>query len=165
MVVETLSAYLDEFHPCFVVLREDDLDLSALIANAFRDRVTVLRSDTSHLGMGASLAEGVRQILRGHELSALFVALADMPCVAHETLATLHRTMQQNPQCLLRPTFDGRPGHPVGFSQDYFPEMMQLVGDAGARNLLKRNAHNLTLLPVTDPGVCLDFDLQKGHTL
>ena len=159
MVIETLTSYAGEFDPCFVVVRSEDDELIQLVREEFKRKVEILRSDKSHLGMGASLAEGVRQVLKGHELNALFVGLGDMPCVAPETLTTLRWAMEQNPSALLRPEFEGTPGHPVGFGEKYFDELAQLFGDRGAVSLLQRHARDVTPVPVQDPGVCLDFDL------
>ena len=161
MVIETLASYAREFDPCFVVVRTDDDELIQLIQGEFKRKVEILRSDKSLLGMGASLAEGVRQILKGHKLNALFVGLGDMPCVSPETLTTLRWAMEQNPSALLRPEFQGTPGHPVGFSEKYFDELAQLIGDRGAVSLLQRHARDVTSVPVQDPGVCLDFDLNS----
>ena len=159
MVIETLSSYVGEFDPCFVVVRTEDDTLMELVNQEFSSRVGVLRSDKSHLGMGASLAEGVRQIVEGRDLRALFVGLGDMPCVSRETLTTLHWAMEENRDSLIRPEFEGTPGHPVGFGSRYFRELGELFGDRGAVSLLQRHAREVSLVPVQDPGVCLDFDL------
>lgn len=158
MLIETLAAYSDQFNPCFVLLRTEDDKLSNLVSAEFKGRVTVLGSEKSHLGMGASLAEGVRQIRESHKLTGLFVGLADMPCIARETLATLHRAMEQGSTGLLRPEFEGKPGHPVAFSEEYFLELTQLSGDSGAISLLQRHSQDIKHVPINDPGVHQDFD-------
>jgi molybdenum cofactor cytidylyltransferase len=54
--------------------------------------------------------------------------------------------------------YEGRRGHPVGFAQAYFPELIALSGDQGARRLLVTHAARIKCLALGDPGICRDID-------
>jgi molybdenum cofactor cytidylyltransferase len=56
------------------------------------------------------------------------------------------------------PYFRGRRGHPVGLAGSFFDELIELGGDQGARELLKRNERKLVKIPLGDPGVIRDID-------
>ena len=51
-----------------------------------------------------------------------------------------------------------RASHPVLFGSAWLPELRALTGDRGARDLLDREAANLTLVACEDPGVHRDID-------
>ena len=118
--------------------------------------VTVVEAKDAHLGMGHSLASGVRQLT--DSTTWLFVALADMPWLKTETLELLVSKMSSLNQGVLRPSFNGKAGHPVGFTHHYIKSLSQLKGDEGARNLIESEKANLNLIEVCDAGVLQDVD-------
>jgi molybdenum cofactor cytidylyltransferase len=105
-------------------------------------------------GMGASLACAVRAEA---DADGWVVALADMPFVRPATIAAVVARLRAG-AALCAPTWDGARGHPVGIAARYAPELAALRGDAGARDLLRREADRLDLLPTDDPGVLQDVD-------
>ncbi|MCL4799694.1 MAG: nucleotidyltransferase family protein, partial [Burkholderiales bacterium] len=52
----------------------------------------------------------------------------------------------------------GERGHPVGFAARYGAELAALAGDAGAREILRRDRGLVELIEVDDPGVLRDVD-------
>jgi molybdenum cofactor cytidylyltransferase len=102
-------------------------------------------------GMAASLVHGVRHA----PAQAWIIALADMPYVAHATIAAL-RDALQNGAGIAAPVMDGRRGNPVAFGARHLAELLALEGDQGARALLK--AHAVTEVAVNDPGIFRDID-------
>ncbi|MGH6623109.1 MAG: nucleotidyltransferase family protein [Burkholderiaceae bacterium] len=107
-------------------------------------------------GMGASIACGVNASANA---SAWVIALADMPDVAFSTVAAVIAALSEH-ECAV-PTFDGRRGHPVGFSAACRSELLALTGDSGARSILER--HTTHRVEVDDPGVLFDIDLPDGR--
>ena len=59
---------------------------------------------------------------------------------------------------IVRPRCDSRAGHPVGFSCEYFSELMSLRGDDGARPVVEAHAAELEHLDTSDRGVLTDID-------
>lgn len=114
---------------------------------------TVVCPDAA-LGMGHSLAYAVRQ---HRDADGWLVALADMPLIGSETIATVLEALQQGAP-LVAPSYAGQRGHPVGFSARYLDALLALNDDRGARALLERDADRLLLIPVQDPGVLMDID-------
>ncbi len=70
----------------------------------------------------------------------LFLGLGDMPYIRRETLATAesaHGRRARRPRaCIVVPMFRGSAGHPVGFSREFFAELIALTGDRGARSVI-----------------------------
>ena len=54
--------------------------------------------------------------------------------------------------------FDGKRGHPVGFSRKYGALLAALGGDEGARSIVAARPSALRLVDVDDPGVLRDVD-------
>lgn len=105
-------------------------------------------------GMGATLAEGVSQL--PGDWDGVLVALADMPWIQSQSFRAVARQLQAH--ALVIPCYQGRRGHPVGFSRRFFNELLRLDGDEGARSLVQAYESELCELELGDPGVCRDVD-------
>lgn len=103
-------------------------------------------------GMGASLACGVAA---RPQAAGWIVALADMPAIAPATIVAVRNAIEQGASCAA-PYFNGRRGHPVGFSAACGPDLAALRGDAGGRSVLQR--YPPVHVEVDDPGILLDVD-------
>lgn len=108
----------------------------------------------AHAGMGRSLAHGVAASV---DATGWLIALADMPWIHPNTVTAVADALKAGAP-LAAPTFDGHRGHPVGIAGEYRAELEGLSGDAGARHLLRRDAHRLIEIPCADPGILRDID-------
>jgi molybdenum cofactor cytidylyltransferase len=153
----TVAKYVDQFPELVVVLRPEDHALADRLMRRFDpDTVTIVFAQDARLGMGHSLAAGIRA---AKEWDFAFVALGDMPFVKPQTLAALGRAMADAGQlAIMQPVHAGQPGHPVGFGRRHFPALRKLTGDEGARQLVKAAAGHLVRVEVDDPGVLQDVD-------
>jgi molybdenum cofactor cytidylyltransferase len=113
----------------------------------------VIECNDAALGMGATLAQGVAAC---EDWQQLLVVLADMAWVQADTYRALFAALKESP--IVRPSYQGSPGQPVGFSSRFFPELATLQGDVGGRQLLTQYAQLVHTLPVPDPGVLRDLD-------
>jgi len=108
----------------------------------------------AHLGMGLSLAWGVR-VTRSAD--GWLVALGDMPGVTPGTIRTLAQELDSGAS-IVAPQYRGRRGHPVGFSRGWLPELLTLAGDRGGRDLIHAHHDRLRLIATDDAGILLDVD-------
>lgn len=109
---------------------------------------------SGHAGLGDNLAAAVRATA---DAGGWLVALGDMPIIKPDTIGALVRALQGG-HALVAPVHKGRRGHPVGFSARFQADLVSLKGDTGAREVLRRHAHQLVHIEVDDPGVLLDVD-------
>ena len=142
---------LGAFGQLTLVLREGD-DPAAL---GVPDGVDVLFNPHSVQGMASSLVKGVQHVQQGGS-EVLAVLLADMPCVQCSTLQAL--IAASGPDLIVQPHWQGQAGHPVLFGQRFWPQLLALEGDVGARAVVRANAECVKVLAVADAGVCLDVD-------
>lgn len=114
----------------------------------------ILRCVDADKGMGHSLALGVRAT---PDAAGWVLALGDMPFIAtssHHAVALRLKTGAS----LVATQYRERRGHPVGFSNRWFPKLSALTGDKGARTILATHSSELILCAVEDPGVLRDID-------
>jgi len=161
MLCVTVQRYLEVFSDTRVVIRPDDDIVAAALAKRLPEVKTITAAD-AHLGMGHSLAAGVKAV---GDWSFMFVGLADMPFVKTSTLASLKLRMQEalnqttDRALIVQPSYQGKRGHPVGFSQFFFAELRKLSGDQGARDVIgNATKDQVVKLEIADPGILKDLD-------
>lgn len=136
------------------VVRPNHWELAFLLAAAGCEITPCYEAEG---GMGHSLATGV-QATSG--ASGWIVALADMPFItsaSHQAVASQLR----DGASLVATQYQDRRGHPVGFSREWYLQLLAMHGDEGGRAILEKHREKLILCPVNDPGVVLDIDCRE----
>jgi molybdenum cofactor cytidylyltransferase len=134
------------------VLRPAQMELAQRLQ---AEGVNPVFAPQAEAGMGHSLAAG---IAASRDADGWVVALADMPAIQTGTIAAIATALRQGLP-LVAPVWQGRRGHPVGFSAIFRDELLQLSGDQGARELLRHHAPKL--LDSNDPGILFDLDMPE----
>jgi molybdenum cofactor cytidylyltransferase len=62
------------------------------------------------------------------------------------------------------PTFEGKRGNPVLWSRRFFPDLMAIEGDVGARHLIGRYPEAVVEVAVDDRGAFVDIDTPEALT-
>src|SRR5690606_13731312 len=107
-------------------------------ALGLEDERMVIRSEQAELGMGHSLAAGVRALLASSSAEAVAILLGDMPWIAPASLAQL--AAAAGPAHIVLPWHAGLRGQPVLFGRAFWAELSTCSGDSGAKALLQRHA-------------------------
>ncbi len=160
LLVATLRPYRAAFTNVAVVVRSSDSELSRQIVHQFgRDVPIIIPTEIAHQGMSASISDGVRALW---SWDYLFLGLGDMPYVRSTTLQTLRLSMEaarkRSEPRIVVPVCSTAPGHPVGFSREFFAELIALHGDQGARAIVTGHPKSVTRIEVEDDGVVRDID-------
>jgi molybdenum cofactor cytidylyltransferase len=61
------------------------------------------------------------------------------------------------------PTVNGKRGNPVLFDRKFFPEMLELAGDVGARHLIGQHDEEVAEVPVEDAAIFADVDTPEAY--
>lgn len=85
------------------------------------------------------------------------IALADMPYIDSKTTAAIASKLSEGASIVV-PTYQGKRGHPVGFSAKFRAELESLHGDEGARSILKNHPEEIIFLECDDSGILADID-------
>ncbi|MGE0623314.1 MAG: NTP transferase domain-containing protein [Pseudomonadales bacterium] len=156
LLTATVRRYAQVFDRIAVVIREGEDELAAELG-AIHPGVRIVTAADAALGMGHSLAAGVRAV--AGDWSWVAVALGDMPWIRAATLTSLaHVFTASGSTGILQPRSGNRSGHPVLFGADCFDELLRLTGDTGARAVLERHRDSVRHLDVDDPGIFADMD-------
>ena len=131
--------------PVAVVLRPQPQALQRCVADA---QQIILPS----AGIASSIAAGVAATARWH---GWVIMLADMPWLRPATLRMVAQALSRHAR--VRASWQGEPGHPVGFSRACYAELIALRGETAARALLARRG--VQLLATDDIGAVRDVDL------
>lgn len=130
-----------------VVTRPENSEVQALCRT---QQVPVTLIDSR--GLGESIAAGVCATA---QWDGWLIQLADMPFVPANVFLDVASALQNHP--LVRPKVGQQPGHPVGFSRSWFGKLSQLVGDNGARDLLR--GESVYFIQLDDADSQRDIDL------
>ena len=108
--------------------------------------------------MADSLSAAIKFSAAFRESSDGFlIALADMPYIDSKTTAAIASKLSEGASIVV-PTYQGKRGHPVGFSAKFRAELESLHGDEGARSILKRYPQEIIFLECDDSGILADID-------
>lgn len=152
LVVATASALIAADCRILAVLHPEAREVASLLSRL--PQVAVTSCPRAYLGMGHSLAWGVS---RSAEASGWLIALGDMPFIQPGSIRAVAERLEQGAS-IIAPIFRGRRGHPVGFSNRWRRDLLELKGEAGGAPIIRRNASSLELVPCSDPGVLRDVD-------
>lgn len=108
-------------------------------------------------GLAESLKRGISVI--PEVADAALIALADMPRLKSGTIGKLIAAFDPiEGRAICVPVHGGKRGNPVLFARRFFPEMLELSGDSGAKSLIGAYEEQVVEVVVDDPGVLLDLD-------
>lgn len=112
-------------------------------------------------GMSTSIRRGLQMI---HPYSqGVLIALGDQPYLKTRTINALIRVFSQRKKGIILPSFRGKIGHPVIFSQKYKKELLGLKGDVGGRFIIERHSEDVRKVPIKSVGVVKDIDTWQDY--
>jgi len=108
-------------------------------------------------GLSTSVKAGLAAL--PPESEAAIVCLGDMPQVTSALIDRLIAAFDPERNALVvLPTFSGKRGNPVLWSRRFFPELIALEGDVGARHLIGAYPEVVTEVPVENAAAMVDID-------
>jgi len=143
-----LSSRLDKV---IAVVRPEDKELASLLQ---QEGLDICFSPESNNGIGASISNGVKNSM--HADGWVF-ALADMPYINHDVISLIIDNII-NSKSIVRPYYQNKPGHPVGFSQIYRNELLNLNHKEGAISIINKAPTQLQKIYLDSPSIIKDFD-------
>jgi molybdenum cofactor cytidylyltransferase len=112
-------------------------------------------------GLGTSLKAGIAALPA--EADGAIVCLGDMPQVDASLIDRLIGAFDPDHGALVvLPTIDGKRGNPVVWSRRFFPDLMAVEGDVGARYLIGRYTEAVAEVPLTGTAALTDVDTPEA---
>jgi molybdenum cofactor cytidylyltransferase len=152
--IATEQALASRASPVIVVTGHQRKEVEDTVAGL---DVKIVHNPDFAQGLGTSLKAGIAAVPA--ENDGAIVCLADMPGVNAGLIDRLVAAFDPEKGALvIVPTFEGQRGNPVLWSRRFFPDLMAIEGDVGARNLIARYAEAVTEVPVEGEGAFTDVD-------
>ena len=108
-------------------------------------------------GLSSSLKSGLAAL--GADVDGVLVCLGDMPRIAADDVRAIVDAFDPRRGAeIIVPTFEGKRGNPVLFARRFFPEMLEIQGDVGARHLIGAYGDHVREVPRDHAGVLFDID-------
>jgi molybdenum cofactor cytidylyltransferase len=94
---------------------------------------------------------------------AIVVTPVDVPMVSPDSIAALLAAFARTRAPIVRPTHQGRHGHPVLFSHALFAELRRADPAQGAKAVLRSHVGEIVEIEVPDPAVIADVDSPEDY--
>lgn len=107
-------------------------------------------------GQSTSVRKGLAEV--GPDATAAMFLPADQPFLTRRVIDGLIAAHEENGAPIVVPVFGERRGAPVLFDSSLFPELAQLTGDFGGRQLFPRHADKILEVQLSSAEPLLDID-------
>jgi molybdenum cofactor cytidylyltransferase len=152
--IVTEQALASRAGPVIVVTGHERAKVEAALAGL---KVRLTHNPDYAAGLSTSLKAGL-SVLPSTADGAI-VCLGDMPQVTAGLIDRLVEAFDPERGALVVvPTIEGKRGNPVVWSRRFFPDLMALEGDVGARHLIATYADVVSEVPVEDSAALTDVD-------
>jgi molybdenum cofactor cytidylyltransferase len=156
------------------------LDRVMLVLGCEHERIRrCLRSATAHpkceivvnpdylSGQSTSLIAGLLRVR--HEFQSVMFLLGDQPLVDAPLIDLLLECYLKSEKTICFPACRSERGNPTIFGSKFYPELLELSGDKGARDLISAHLDEVLAVEIPEPAVFHDIDrpedLEKAATL
>src|SRR4249919_3940130 len=152
---EALASRAD---PVIVVAGHQRAEVEEALAGL---RVRIVHNPDFAEGLGTSLRAGIAAVPADSD--AAIACLGDMPRVDAALMNRLIAAFDPDRGALVVvPTFEGKRGNPVLRSRRFFPDLMAIEGDVGARYLIGRYSEAVVEVPLEGKAALVDVDTPEA---
>jgi len=112
-------------------------------------------------GMSTSIIAGLNLV--SSQAQAVMLALGDQPFTSSQTINQLIAEFYNHDKGIAIPTYQGKGGHPIIFAIKYKQELLELKGDIGGREIIKRHPQDVLEVAVDSESVTADIDTREDY--
>jgi molybdenum cofactor cytidylyltransferase len=110
-------------------------------------------------GLSTSIRAGVAAVA---ECDGAIILLGDMPAVSSSLIDKMTAAFDPDKgRAICVATYNGRRGNPVLFDRRFFPELLAISGDVGARDIVRQNRELVCEVESGNEGPLLDLDTRE----
>lgn len=154
------QALASKASPVIVVTGHQAEDVEAALRGL---NVKFVRNPDFAQGLATSVKAGISAVPENAD--GALVCLGDMPLIDAKLIDRLVEAFAPDRGSLIAvPVAGGRRGNPVLWSRRFFPELMALDGDVGARHLIARHLEAVAEVEVQGNSAFLDIDTPEMLT-
>ncbi|MBT3251565.1 MAG: nucleotidyltransferase family protein [Candidatus Marinimicrobia bacterium] len=119
-------------------------------------KIQIVHNTHYHTGLSSSIKYGVAE--SKSEYKYFGFCNGDKPFIQVATVTKLVNILDSKRPDILVPVYEKTPGHPVFFQRKYKNDLINLKGDTGARQLIKKYQDSVNFKKVNDEGIITDMD-------
>jgi molybdenum cofactor cytidylyltransferase len=145
--------------PLFIVTGEHTNAIKGILQGS---QALVLHNDHWQEGMGGSIRTGVQGILdAGYEPEAVLITVCDQPFITAALLSAMIATKANTDKGIVACAYDETIGTPVLFDKKYYPALLELSGQHGAKKILQQFPDDVETVPF--PLGSVDIDTPEDY--
>jgi molybdenum cofactor cytidylyltransferase len=118
--------------------------------------LTVVVNRQYRAGLAGSLQAGLKPVM--DDYNTVMILLADHPFIESAMINRVLNRFQNSAKDLCLCTHRGRRGHPACLRRRFFPEIMALSGDIGARNIFADHPNQVLEVELESDRYFMDVD-------
>ena len=107
-------------------------------------------------GQSTSLKTGLLRVQ--HDFPSAMFLLGDQPLVDAALIDLLLERYLESQKAICAPTYRGKRGNPTIFGCAFYPELLKLSGDKGARDLIIAHPGDVLTVEIAEPAAFHDID-------
>jgi len=156
IIEKTIYTFTNINVDIFVVVGHQKEELIPVIEHRFGTDINIVVNEDYKMGIASSIVKGINagQIIYDY----YGFCNGDKPFIKKKTVRSLVDYLSQKKPQILVPVFQEKVGHPTFFSREFLDDMVNLKGDIGGSQVIKKYQEKVTYLPVDDEGIILDMD-------
>jgi molybdenum cofactor cytidylyltransferase len=131
----------------------------SLVSTTAHPKCEILVNPDYRSGQSTSLKAGIFSIR--HSFPSAMFLLGDQPLVDAAFINLLMKRFAASEKPICVPTHRGTRGNPTLFGSSFYPQLLKLAGDKGARDLIAGYPQQVLAVEITDPLVFLDVDRRE----
>ena len=155
MVVDAaLASTLDRI--VLVLGHESDTIIETLGSLLEHQKLETIVNPDYREGMSASLKFGLNAAMDRYP--SIMILLGDQPLIGAQTINRMIEAFRTSAEPICQAVNEGRKGHPVCFAKPFYSALLEIIGDQGARRIIKNHADQIHFLEVQEPTAFEDID-------
>ncbi len=128
-----------------------------ILENMQTDQMSVCINTDWKQGISSSIIQGLNALLEiNPELDGVIIMTGDQPFVNADLLQNLILKHEQSNIPIIASQYKDTIGSPAFFQNDFFPQLLALEGDIGARKIIKKNENQVVSVHFTKGGIDVD---------
>jgi len=152
LVLQSISKIDWGLSPLLVLGHEKERIKNAVDTCGFK----VIENDDWQQGLSTSLKSGINAAPRN--ASGYLFFLGDMPLISSDIIKVVLNRADSG-SSIVAPSYQGKRGFPVYLSRQWEENLLtEISGDKGAREIIRKNPDQLTLINTENRGVIMDLD-------
>ena len=138
----------------------------AIRSTVVNDQVEWVENSNWKEGMSSSIRSGINHLIKHHpEVEATVLMMCDQPFVTTGLINQIIEKQMQSGKDIVTCSYGGVVGPPTLFTFKFFPELLKLKGDAGAKKIIERSPDQVATVDFPRGEIDIDTESDYQHWL